>query len=136
MSRKKKDKDKKPRKMNPKSLANLAPPVKPGEVLNPTGINRKRPITDEYYARSQEPLPEPLRLKINAALGVEVLKPKATWAEANSLRRFLDALTEGGHPSSKEIRESIEGKAPERLEIMGTQKKEITIRVSFDRTRR
>src|ERR1035437_5294375 len=90
---------------------NLGPPWKPGESGNPSG-QHKRPITDEYYARSQEPLPESLRLKINTALGEEALKKKATWSQANSLRRFLDALTEGGHPSSKEICEAIECKAP------------------------
>lgn len=122
--------------VNPKSLKNLKPPIKPGEVRNPQGINRKRPITDRYFERSEMPLPESLRKKINASFPdseSEVLPPGSTWADANALRRFLDALTEGGQPSSKEIREAIEGKAPERIEISGPERKEITIRVKYDR---
>ena len=121
--------------VNPKSLENLKP-AKPGEVRNPQGINRKRPITDEYYARSQQPLPESLRRQINEKLGEEILPQGATWAQANALRRFLDTLMEGGQPSSKEIREAIEGKAPERLEISGPERKEIVIRLIHDRTKR
>src|ERR1039458_6237424 len=102
--------------MNKKGTPGNLTPFEPGESGNPSGRPKKRPITDEYYERSQEPLPESLRVKINTALGEEALKKKATWSQANSLRRFLDALTEGGHPSSKEIREAIEGKAPMRLD--------------------
>jgi hypothetical protein len=64
-----------PRGKNPSSLNNLKP-TKPGQVLNPQGINRKRPITDRYYQRSEEPLPEILRAKINASIGEELLKTR------------------------------------------------------------
>ena len=119
---------------NPNSLKNLKP-AKPGQILNPRGINRKRPITDRYFQWSEEPLPEILRTKMNASVGEELLKPGATWAEANALRRFMDALMEGGQPSSKEIREAIEGKAPQRIEIAGPEKKLVTIHVVYDRNR-
>lgn len=120
--------------VNPKSLANLKP-AKPGEVRNPKGINRKRPITDRYFERSELPMPEILRQQFNQKLGVEVLAPGATWAEANALRRWMDTLLEGGERSSKEIREAIEGKAPQRLEITGPERKEITIRLIHDRAK-
>ena len=118
--------------VTPKQRANLIP-AKKGEVRNPLGINRKRPITDEYFGTSQDALPEALRKKINESMGEEILPPGATWAKANALRRFLDALQQGGHPSSREIREAIEGKAPQRLEITGPQSQEITIRIVHDR---
>jgi hypothetical protein len=118
-------------KVNSKSLANLRAPWKPGESGNPLGINRKRPITDRYFERSESPLPEKLRRAINVGCGEEVLGPDATWAQATALRRFMDALTEGGQPSSKEIREAIEGKAPQRFEITSPERKEVTIRVVY-----
>jgi hypothetical protein len=118
------------RKVNPKSLANLKP-IKKGEVRNPQGINRKRPITDRYYERSESPLPESIRKRVNKSIGEEILQPGATWAEANALRRFLSAIDPDGQPSSKEIREAIEGKAPQRLEISGPERKEITIAIRF-----
>jgi hypothetical protein len=104
-------------------------PFKPGAEWtgNASGRPKKRPITDEYFQLSQNPIPEKLRNDINSKLGEELLKPGATWAQANALRRFLDTLMQGGHPSSKEIREAIEGKAPERLEITGPERKEITL---------
>jgi hypothetical protein len=113
------------------SLANLKP-IEPGEVRNPLGINRKRPITDEYFQMSDEPLPELLRLQINQKFGEEILPKGTTWARANSLRRFLDAMMEGGSKAAKEIADRIEGKPPQRMEISGPEKKEITIRVKFD----
>ncbi len=52
------------------------------------------------------------------------------------MRRYLDALTEHGYTSSKEIREAMEGKAPMRLEITGPERKEITVRVIHETKRR
>jgi hypothetical protein len=131
-----KDKNDKKRKMNPRSLSNLKPPFQAGEVHNPEGINKKWPITDEYFGTSREPLPEKLCKKINKLAGEEVLRVGATWAKGNSIRRFLDALDAGGQTSSREIRESIEGRAPERLEISGPERKEIKIRlIHSDRKR-
>jgi hypothetical protein len=103
---------------NPNSLKNLRPPIKPGEVLNPLGINAKTPMTDEYRVTAADSIPELIRRKLNDALGEEILKPGATWAKANALRRFIHAvMEEGGVRSSTEIREAIEGIAPHRIEI-------------------
>jgi hypothetical protein len=54
-------------------------------LRNPLGINRKRPWTDRYYKRSEGPLPEILRLQFNDKLGMEVLPPGSTWADAGTL---------------------------------------------------
>jgi hypothetical protein len=51
--------------VNPKSKLNLKP-IKPGEVRNPQGINRKRPFTDRMYAKTEQPLaltPEGRKIK-------------------------------------------------------------------------
>ena len=53
------------RKVNPKSLKNLRPPWKKGDVPNPLGINRGRTYSDRYEEVATSPLPEKIRLKIN-----------------------------------------------------------------------
>lgn len=120
------------KKGNPK---NLRPPWKPGESGNPGGRPKKRPITDEYFQLADQPIPEKLRKKMQRKWEVE-LPEGITYSKMNALIRYLSTMEEGGHTSSKEIREAIEGKAPERIEIAGVQRQEINIRVSFDRLKR
>jgi hypothetical protein len=95
----------------PEKSGNLRPPVKPGDVLNPVGINRKRPCVERYAQRSEDRIPDRLRLKFNREVGEEVLLKGSTWADVAVLRRFIEALTEGGTPAAKEIADSIEGKS-------------------------
>jgi Family of unknown function (DUF5681) len=121
--------------VNPKSLENLRS-WQPGQSGNPGGRPSKRPITDPYFQRAGHLFPEVIRLQFNEKMETEVLKLGATWADANALRRFLDALMEGGATSSKEIREAIEGKAPQRMEISGPERKEVTLRVVYDAPRK
>lgn len=119
-----------PRGTNPKSLANLMPPVKKGEVRNPLGINRKRPYTDRMFAHSEELLRqskagEKIRKKLQ-------LPETATWADA-AIRQLNIKAADGDIPAIKEQADRIEGKAPERLEITGPERKEITIRVIHEK---
>ena len=116
-----------------KNVSGLMPPWKPGESGNPSGRPKKRPVTDRYYERGEGPLPDKIRLQFNQQFEEEILKPGATWAEANALRRWMDTVMQGGHPSAREIREAIEGKAPMRMEIVGTERKEITLKVIFEK---
>jgi hypothetical protein len=99
------------RGQHPKSLANLKPPAQSGEVRNPLGINRKRPWTDRYAQRSEDLLPEKLRVKLNHEVGAEALPEGSTWADAAVLRRFIEASANGGTPAAKEIADRAEGKA-------------------------
>jgi hypothetical protein len=108
-------------------------PYPPGVSGNPSGRPKRRPITDEYFQILSEPIPETLRLKVNAQFKEELLPKGTTWARAGALRRALDSLMEGGHMASKEMREAIEGKAPLRLEIQGVQRQETTLRVIFEK---
>ena len=112
------------------SLANLKP-IEPGEVRNPLGINRKRPWKDRYFERSEAPLPEILRRQFNEKLGMEVLPPGSTWADAGTLRQHMDAMMEGGTKAAKEIADRIEGKPPQRMAIQGTERKEVTLEVIY-----
>jgi hypothetical protein len=116
-----------------KNTSGLLPPWKPGQSGNPTGRPKKRPITDEYFQILGEPIPEEIRAMVNKQFNQEILQPGATWARAGAVRRVMDMIMPNGHPASKEIREAIEGKAPLRLEIQGTQRKEVTLKVIFER---
>lgn len=109
---------------NPNSLKNLKP-AKEGDIRNPTGKNRNRPYTDAYEGVAEAPLPEFLRLHLNNRLRTDIrnkrlpdLYPKGiTWAEANALRQHLNALINGDTRSATEVREAVEGRATQRIEI-------------------
>jgi hypothetical protein len=125
-------KDKTKRKMNAKSLANMAPPIKKGEIRNPRGINRKRPWTDRMFSMTEEPLRiteegELIRKSMH-------LPENATWGDA-AVRRLMRECIKGSVAALREFADRIEGKAPERLEITGPERKEITIRLIQDRVK-
>ena len=115
------------KKINEKSLKNLKPFKSGGDWTgNAGGRPKKRPITDEYFQLADQVVPEKIRKRLEKKWEIK-LEPGITFSKANALRRYLDAMESGGQTSSKEIREAIEGKAPERLEITGPERKEITI---------
>lgn len=115
------------------SLANLKP-IKPGECRNPTGINRKRPITERYWEVSERPMPDAAIRQGNRRCGFTLFHPGMTWAEGIALRAAYEAVCKGLVRPMKEIREAIEGKAPQRLEITsGPQRKEVTLVVRFEK---
>jgi hypothetical protein len=58
-------------KPHPNSLKNLRPPWQKGDVPNPKRINRKRPITDRYFGRAEDPLPEKIREKLKLEEGAK-----------------------------------------------------------------
>jgi hypothetical protein len=111
--------------MNLKSLANLRAPWKRGASENPVRINQKRPITDEYYARGNEPVPEPLCKKLKLRIGT-------TWAQAQAAVQFYESVVKGSTSAAKETREAIEGKSPQRLDDSGPERQEVTLRVVYE----
>jgi len=118
-----------PRGANPNSRKNLKS-FKKGQIGNPTGINRKRPLTDRMFGRVEELLSdsaegEALRKKLK-------LSPAATWGDAFICQLSREVM-KGNVGAFKEFGDRIEGKSPERLEISGPEKKEISIRIIHDR---
>lgn len=107
-----------PHKVHPNSLKNLKP-VKPGERLNPTGINRGRHYSDEYLEFGNGVLCEKLRLKINAMVGEELLPKGTTWKSSMAARAHIEAVMNGVIPAMKELREGVEGKSTQRVELSG-----------------
>jgi hypothetical protein len=109
---------------NPNSLKNLKP-AQPGDIRNPTGKNRNRPYTDAYEGVAEAPLPEFLRLQLNNRLRTDLRNKRLpdfysegiTWAEANALRQHLNALIDGDTRSATEVREAVEGRATQRVEL-------------------
>lgn len=93
---------------NPK---NLMPPWKPGQSGNPGGRPRKKPISDRYMELAETVLPDDLRRKLK-------LPEKATYGDAVALRIFHTAIG-GKHEAARELREAIEGRAPQALHVSG-----------------
>ena len=89
--------------------ANLRPPWKPGESGNPSGRPKRRPITDSYIQMADEKMPP----DICKQLGV---KPGSTWAVAVARGQFIKAI-KGEAKNASEIREAIEGKATQPIEV-------------------
>ena len=118
--------------MNEKSLKNLKP-AKPGDVRNPAGVNKKRPITDEYFTVSQEVISPQLIARFNRSCHAKLLKVGDTWARAVAVRAHYEAVFNASIRAMREMREAFEGKAPQRLEITGPERKEITIKLVHDR---
>jgi len=114
---------------HPNSLANLKPPIRPGEVRNPEGINRRRPITDEYWQVSPEPMPLALIRKFNKKCGAKLLVEGDSWARGVAVRLQYEAAMLGIVRAAREMREAMEGKAPQRLEITANPQKVETVLV-------
>ena len=91
--------------------ANLMPPWKPGQSGNPGGRPKRRPISDRYEVLADTVLPDDLRRKLS-------LKEGATYGDALALRIFHAAI-KGAPPAAREVREAIEGKADQRIQITG-----------------
>jgi hypothetical protein len=117
---------------NPNSLRNLKPAWPAGQSGNPSGINRKRPYTDEYLSVSQSPAPPELIAKLNRQFKTPILSENATWAQLHVANLFLQVVLNGDVTAQKEIADRIEGRAPQRLDLVAMERKEVTIKVVHD----
>jgi hypothetical protein len=98
---------------------------------NPTGRPKKRPVSEEAAKlMGEEAPPEIVRkyVRIGARQG-------DTWARIMVLARAVEALRHGGTFAHKELRESIEGKASQRIELQSREDNQIKIVVVFDEPR-
>ncbi len=99
---------------NPKGRPQNLKPWKPGQSGNPGGRPQKRPITEGYEQFANEKLPEDVCKKLG-------LKAGSTYAQGAARAQFIKAL-QGETKAVAEIREAIEGKATQRIEIDGDQR--------------
>jgi hypothetical protein len=77
------------------------------------------PISSQYLEFARRALPEELRLELHLEVG-------ATYCVALARILFDDAM-KGNVPAAREIRESIEGKAPKRRDLEGPRAIEIIV---------
>jgi hypothetical protein len=105
---------------HPNSLANLRPPVAPGEVRNPQGINGHS-YSLEYRKLSREPIPEAVRLMLNKKFGTDLIQEGDTWARANAISQHFEAVCHGLTSAAQELREATEGRARQRIELTGAE---------------
>jgi hypothetical protein len=94
---------------------------KPGLSGNPGGRPKKRPISTRYALLADVEVPERIRKKLKLPKG-------ATLADAGVVALY-GAMAEGKHGAAKEIREGIEGRAPQRIEFSGPDGEEIKAKV-------
>ena len=96
---------------NPKGNPENLKPWKPGQCGNLGGRPKKHPVTDRYAAVLEKPLPDEL---------VRLLKVKkgTTYGEAIAFGQAISAI-KGKADSAREIREALEGKATQRVEVTG-----------------
>lgn len=112
---------------NPKSRENLRmwgpdnpPPKSPGRP-------KKRPLQESYDDVLRTPIPALVMAKLKH-LG---LKPGATWSDAIGLSMAFEAV-KGNHNAAKEMGDRVEGKSPQRIEIMDHTQKRTEVVVLFD----
>jgi hypothetical protein len=78
-------------------------------------------------------MPVELIRRFNQKCHAKLLKPGDSWARACAIRLCYESAIEGIVRAAKELREAIEGKSPQRLEITTPPKTEIRITIKNDR---
>ena len=117
--------------MNPNgTVRNLRPPWKKGEASpNPGGRPKRLPLSDTYVQIASQPIQESIR-KILWREGL-TLRDGATFAEAASLAVWMRAIS-GDVQACRELREAMEGKAPQRFEVFGADGKPVKVQASME----
>lgn len=92
--------------------AGKATRFQPGQSGNLSGRPKKRAISDRYEIMAEKPLPK----KERSDLG---LRKGATYGDAIAHAQFHSAI-DGKTEAAREIREAIEGKATQRVELSGS----------------
>ncbi len=97
---------------NEKSKQALEPyKWKPGQSGNPSGRPKRRPISDAYLALADCQIPRKLAKKLG-------LKKGSTWRDTVA-HAILEEAAKGNVRAATEVREAIEGKATQRIELSG-----------------
>lgn len=141
------------------SRRGLKPPWKKGDPSpNPGGRPKKRPFTDNYADVAERRAPAAIITKYNSIFkcgtchgdgSVGNKKPKkcpkckgtrferllrddATWSEVQAVAMAVEGATKRNIAAIREQRESLEGKAPQRVEISTPMDRTFDIRVIYE----
>lgn len=108
--------------------------LKPWGPNNPPPIGgrpRKRPQSEANEELLRSEIPEVMRLSMNKGMGKEVLKKGACWADAIAYGLARKAVA-GDSAAAKELRESVEGKSVQRVELTSPEDKGFEVKVTFE----
>jgi Family of unknown function (DUF5681) len=94
---------------------------KPGQCANPGGRPKKKPISDRYAEQIEVEAPR----EIAEQLG---LPPHATMGDVIARRMAIRAInSRSAVEASREMREAVEGKAPQALDLKHSGEVTVTI---------
>lgn len=102
----------------------LKAPWQPGQSGNPNGRPRKRPLSEAHDDVLRMELPMEVRVAMK-------LKAGATWADAIALGIARKAVA-GDVSAAKEMREAVEGKATQRIELVTPEDRGFDVNVRFE----
>ena len=111
------------------SLANLKP-FEPGRSGNPGGRPKKRPLSDRYAELLESPLPEKVRKAMDPT--GETLRPGSTWGDGIALAAARESIQKGGWSARKDVREAVEGRSVQRIELGAPGASGFEVVVSFE----
>ena len=121
----------KKRTMHPNSLANLKPPMKPGETLNPNGPPKRKLHLWTRLCKLMDGMTleqfRSMRQQLKAGAGPDIDKMKL--ADITALRWAIDAAG-GKWQQLRDIIERDEGKVPQGMNLSGDMGAVIQIRDS------
>lgn len=94
-----------------------------GQSGNPSGRPKKLPVTERYQALLEVKLPKTVLARLSSVVGEE-LPEETTFGDALVLTAALEAIgtkTGAALDYAREIREAVEGRATQRLEILNQE---------------
>ena len=113
---------------NPNPQTAHLKPFKPGQSGNPAGRPRKRPVSEAYDDWLREPVSK-AQIALLRSKGISV-PLNATNADIVARAQGNQAIA-GNVNAAKELREAVEGKAPQRIEIATPKDREIKLRIEW-----
>jgi hypothetical protein len=81
---------------------------------------------------SEAPAPPELIAKVNKEFKTPILPLGASWAALTTARLYLQIVIKGDVGALREIVDRVEGKAPNRLDMMTDMRQEITFKIVED----
>ena len=93
---------------------------------------RKRRVMSENYDEAlQSPAPAAVVKALSKLTGFEDLPEGCTWAQLATRGLLRRVVMKGDAAAAKELREAIEGKAPQRIENIDPADRQINIRIVY-----